>query len=452
MKITSSYKVACVKAGRITFQKTADIYQEAVSYLTGVYEEEWPVLSSIGKAPARKTAAERLVHSTENNIAKYDFDVRFPKFPSYLRRAAIAAALGAVSSYHSNYSNWVAGGCKGNAPKLTAKHNKLPCFYKENMSLWDDYAPEISLKLYTGSDWVWVSIKLRVTDVKYLKRYWHHVEPSAPTLERHYGKYYLRFAFKEDANLYDVNLVNGRICAVDLGLNTDAVCCILQPDGTVVARKFIDFPAEKDQLWRVLNRIRRKQREHGPQSVKDIWNYAKYLNDELARKIAAAITDFAVLHSAETMVFEYLDFKGKRGRGSKKQRLHMWRRNSIQECAAHKAHRCGIHVAHICPWGTSALAFDGSGKLQRNKDNHALAVFQGGKQYNCDLSASYNIGARYYVRELMKTLSESERSQLTAEDREFGRRTSTTLSTLWKLYPKWLELYKGMPAESVQPA
>lgn len=39
-----------------------------------------------------------------------------------------------------------------------------------------------------------------------------------------------------------------RICAVDLGLNTDAVCSIMTADGTVLARKFINFASEKDHL------------------------------------------------------------------------------------------------------------------------------------------------------------------------------------------------------------
>lgn len=33
--------------------------------------------------------------------------------------------------------------------------------------------------------------------------------------------------------------------AVALGLNTDAVCVIMDSHGTVVERRFIDFPAEK---------------------------------------------------------------------------------------------------------------------------------------------------------------------------------------------------------------
>lgn len=36
--------------------------------------------------------------------------------------------------------------------------------------------------------------------------------------------------------------------------------------------------------------------------------------------------------------------------------------------------------------------------------SYSLCRCQTGKQYNCDLNASYNIGARYDIRELLKTL------------------------------------------------
>ena len=91
------------------------------------------------------------------------------------------------------------------------------------------------------------------------------------------------------------------------------------------------------------------------------------------------------------IVFEYLEMKGKI-RGSRKQRLHMWRKRDVQKRCTHLAHRKGMRVSRVCAWNTSALAFDGSGKVERSAENHSLCRFSTGKQYNCDLSASYNIG------------------------------------------------------------
>lgn len=99
----------------------------------------------------------------------------------------------------------------------------------------------------------------------------------------------------------------------------------------------------------------------------------------------------------------------------------------------HKTHRCGIRISHICAWGTSKYAFDGSGTLKRDDKNRALATFQSGKRYNCDLSVSYNIGAHYFIRELLNPLPEKERSQLQAKVPGVERRTLCTLSTLQHL-------------------
>ena len=63
-----------------------------------------------------------------------------------------------------------------------------------------------------------------------------------------------------------------------------------------------------------------------------------------------------------------------------------------------------------------------------------LCVFKSGKQYNCDLSASYNIGARYFIREIQKSLPETERSVVEAKVPDIQRRTSCTLSTLINLH------------------
>ena len=55
-------------------------------------------------------------------------------------------------------------------------------------------------------------------------------------------------------------------------------------------------------------------------------------------------------------------------------------------------------------------------------------------RYNCDLSASYNIGARYFIRELLKPLPETERSLLEAKVPSVKRRTSCVYADLKELY------------------
>ncbi len=134
----------------------------------------------------------------------------------------------------------------------------------------------------------------------------------------------------------------------------------------------------------------------------------------MGRKIAGAISNYAEENHADVIVFEYLEMQGKIS-GKKKQKLHLWRKRDIQKRCEHQAHRKGMRVSRVCAWNTSRLAYDGSGSVSRDPKNHSICVFQTGKRYNCDLSASYNIGARYFIRELLKPLPVTERSLLEAK-------------------------------------
>ena len=82
-----------------------------------------------------------------------------------------------------------------------------------------------------------------------------------------------------------------------------------------------------------------------------------------------------------------------------KQKISLWRYRDINKKVERIAHRNGIHYSTICAKNTSKLAYDGSGSTIRgNKINkntpYSICKFKSGKLYNCDLNASYNIGAR----------------------------------------------------------
>ena len=115
----------------------------------------------------------------------------------------------------------------------------------------------------------------------------------------------------------------------------------------------------------------------------------------------------------------------------------MWRSNYVQSIVETKAHRLGIRISRVCAWGTSSLAFDGSGRVLRGRDaglgSYSLCRFENDKVYNCDLSASYNIGSRYYVREILKSLPARERLALEAKVPQAAKRSTCTLSTLINL-------------------
>ena len=429
MRTVSSYGVELRKQN-IPIRQTLDIYRSAVSCLIEIYAQIWDELAVITEPKKRFNTAEHLVHTTKKNQARFDFDLRFPKMPSYLRRAAIQHALGSVSSYKTRMELWKKTDQKGGRPKLVCDNHAMPVFYRDVMYREDTEEKDgACLKLYDGHDWKWFRVSLSHTDMEYLRKNWAGKKAAAPVLEKRHRKYFLRFSYTEEVTLSKTPVKDQLICSVDLGINTDAVCSIMRSDGTVLDRKFINFPSEKDRLSHVLGRIRRFQKEHASKQIGSRWAYAKRLNTELARKTARSIAEYAHENHADVIVFEYLEMKGKIS-GKKQQKLHLWKKREIQTMCEHKAHRYGIRVSRVCTWNTSRLAYDGSGPVSRDPKNHSLCVFQSGKQYNCDLSASYNIGARYWIREIIKTLPETERSSLEAKVPAVKRRTSCVYADL----------------------
>ena len=365
MQSISSYGVEINKQN-LPICHTLKVYRQAVSYLIRAYAQAWESLSTISSQQKRFNKAEHLVHGTKKNRAQFDFDHVFPKMPSYLRRSAIQHALGSVGSYKKRMELWEKGKLSGK-PKLVSENHAMPVFYRDVMYRKAEGEEDAAdLKLFDGHDWKWFRVKLKHTDLEYLRR------------------------------------------------------------------KFINFPSDKDRMYRVLGRISRFQRTCGSKQIQSRWSYARRMNKELAQKISSAITEYAGQNHADVIVFEHLEMSGKQS-GKRKQRLHLWKKQDIQNLCEHQAHRKGIRISRICAWNTSRLAYDGSGTVVRDPKNHSLCTFPTGKQYNCDLSAAYNIGARYFIRELLKPLPATERSLLEAKVPSVKRRTSCVYADLLQL-------------------
>ncbi|WP_050179669.1 zinc ribbon domain-containing protein [Domibacillus robiginosus] len=149
------------------------------------------------------------------------------------------------------------------------------------------------------------------------------------------------------------------------------------------------------------------------------------------------IIKFAAKHGCDVIVFEYLGRmkipKGFYGARKLRFKLYGWWKTGIQNKVEEMAHCLGMRISRINPRNTSALAFDGSGKVERNRKKD-LAVFSTGKVYHADLSASYNIGARYFIRAFQKSISATKWLSLQANVPELAIRTSQTLSSFISLH------------------
>ena len=429
MKITQSYGIK-IKGGYKAIKRTIVIFNEAVNYLITPIQENYDDIAKLESSLRKMNYVEKLVHNTRNNKAIYDFDDKFYKFPTYLRRSAITKAIGIVSSYMSQIEIWKANDCKGAMPKLDKGNHLTPCFYKDNM--FDHQNDKVYIKVYRNNDWVWQEIRLNNSDLKYIENKAPLDLWSAPVLEKKYGHYELRFTREFQVELSNSEISKQKVCAVDLGVTNDATVSVLDIHGTVLSRKFINCGKEKDSVTSALNRVASFQKEHGSHDTKRLWNIAKRRNLNLAHLIAHKIVDYAKENNCDVIVFEHLDTKGKK-KGSKKQKLSMWKHQDIQNTTERLAHSFGIRIARVCAWNTSKLAYDGSGVVLRGKKvsedtPYDVCKFQNGKTYNCDLSASYNIGARYFIKELIKIYP-----NIMTEVSDIGSGTSRTLSTLWNI-------------------
>lgn len=440
-----SYKIRLSKTEKKALEETADYYQSLVAYLVPVCLLEYENWKDLTQTESLNYM-EKQIHSTRGrknkkkgntppSKARYSvFDRKFYKCQSYYRRSALTDALGIVSAYKSLLSNWEADGQTGKKPTLRIRHNTLPTMYRGLMFRMQD--GRIQLKLRWQNDWKWFSFDYRKSDLRYIQKHFDFSEASAPTLERCGHGFALRFMFEKKH--LDLPEEVHRVCAVDLGMNTDAVCSVIEADGTIVARAFFNAPYEKDRLYRILNEIKQKQKQ-GNRSPKKLWRYACNYNNAIVCHTVSEILKFASEHNCQCVVAEHLNIRNRCLGGSLRQRFHMWKTRDITRRLETGAHKRGMRFSTVCAWGTSRLAYDGSGRVKRGKEvgekvPYGICRFATGKQYACDLSASYNIGARYLVRRALQNLSESERLAVSADIPEAAKRTMVTLSTLWKLH------------------
>ena len=438
MQVVGSYSVH-IRDDHEALKRTADLFSDAVSHLVHTALSNWNNLSDTDSSFARLRMMECIIHSSDGFVSSDSFDQKFPKFPSYYRRAAIMQALGIVSAYQSSLKNWEANGSKGEAPKLDSCKHRMPALYRGNTykPVIDEQTGEVmpyaaKIKVFRNHDWVWDTVRLSKTDVDYLDKRGRSGDISAPVLEKKHGCWKLRFAVTETVELSAKPVSEQKICAVDLGISTDAVCSVMDSKGTVLARKFIMRGREKDYLSNALHRVSVFQSLHGSHDSGRLWNIAKRRNRNLAHQIAREIVNFAIANECDAIVMEHLDAKGRK-RGSKKQKLAMWKHADIQETVESLAHHYGIRISHVNACGTSRLAYDGTGRVKRGREvsedtPYDVCVFKSGKIYNCDLSASYNIGGRYFIRGLLM-----ESPDLMTKVSGIGSGTQRTLADLWKI-------------------
>lgn len=456
MKIIRSdrWQLSPTSVQREDLERTEALYRAYIRALIGVIYTHWLDISS---ADSQCGAVEELIHKTRTNAnPRYlYFSLNFPKFPSYLRRAAIQAAIGQVSSFVTRYNQWQ-GGIRSRRdarpPRLNANTDLHIVLYQgQCIKFYENY---VEIKVYNGLDWV--SIKVEV-----VRRQERHLLPNSKALSPSL------ILSEHDTQLsvpFEVQPPKlgspERVCSVDLGINTTATASIVEPDGTVTARIFISCAADIDRRDKRLQSIRKKAHLTMGKTgklfkgfCKSIYRKARNINRQIAQSVSRQLVDWAIKHGASAIVFENL--KGWRPKGGKKgsnlcQRFHGWLHRLLVKLTEEKFEEVGGKTKFVFARGTSSYAFDGSGKVKRSEKNYSVATFSTGKTYNADLSVSYNIGARYWASTNKKLVRKNGSESVVGKSSRTEPRSPVSLSTLWLNEPKaWSKMPHLQPALSL---
>ncbi len=431
---TDKWSLSPTKYQLPVLEDTVAIYRDMVRRLISIVNLRWKEIATV---EAQQRYVEQLFHQTKDNpnpkFGKFfGLGTKLYKFPSYLRRAAINDAVGHVSSFHSRYYDWQGGKRKSTSakpPGLNTSCGVYPDLYKNQcIKVAADYS-NVEIKVYKNNDWSWETVKISSLSRRHLIP---GVKQLSPTLVVKNGAASLSVPYwipKVKSNQTD------RYCGTDLGINTTAVCSIVDESGMVHARQFIHDGKSLDKRDKHLFRISRKARltkKLHKGFAKAHYRKAANISKNLANQTAKQIINFAIRHNATTVVIENLRHwkpKGGKRKSTLKQRFHGWVKSAIADRLEQLGQEHGIKIVSVYARGTSSTAYDGSGKVRRDKDNYALGSFTSNKRYSIDLSASYNIAARHIAHKLKLA---TKHGKLLASQNSGSKPGSwASLSSLW---------------------
>ena len=433
MKIISSYKIKILNCSKI-FDDTFKIYKKAVSFFINVLDKEWVENNMEELSDFDKTALmDKLTNRTkQNRDVKYDFKEKFPSFPSNYRSSALQAAIGSYSSYFSSLKNWEKEDeeTRGQKPTMQSKRNLSPTLYKSMNNVYVRSSfNEARIKIYYNGVWQWKEFKLKEQNVRNIQKKVGDAKEDSPTLLKQGNRYFLSFPYEMSTKLETVKVKKQTIASVYLGIDPHATISIMNYKGEILARHFINYKDLQAKLVTSCNRIKKCQK-HGSIHMPYKWRHVNDINTEIARRVSKEIVEFASKYNFNVIVFEHINKNGKK-HSTNKQTLSLWRGREIQKLVEHKAHILGKRISTVNGYNSRYIAFDGTGKFEKPKNN--ITKFVSGKNYNIALNASYIIGARYFIRELTKENSKFKNKTKEELEELFGKSSDQTLDTLIKL-------------------
>ncbi|MBA3533063.1 MAG: transposase [Ardenticatenales bacterium] len=452
------------------YEATTTLYNQVVAFYFDLYQAQ-PGLLDLNQQEAL-TQAERLTHRTTANPAPLWplEEAMGADIPAMLRRAAINAARGAFQSFHSRYQRWQNEKAKFEAkgkrfahrppvPPRTFRFN--PPFYQGMFK--ERTATSIRVRLYSGTSWQWVKLHLRGEP---LPEGW---EAGSPSLVRRRGHLRLHTPLTKQIPTPSKALVQValnpslRICAIDLNLgDAQAVCTILQADGTEVATRYIrGGKSLHARRKRLLGKVARKRRQSGRLSEGEadnikLWQKIRAIDEAEAHRVSRRIVEVAQAHGATILVFEHLgNLKPQKGRYSRRgnEKRAYWLKGTIVQYSRYKAWEQGILTSRVSPHNTSRdCSGCGHSPVARYAADEAPLDYRPGaplylcpaclKRGNADHNAALNIGFRFFQR-AFRTLSKSLHSK--------GSGVPTVNLIAWQHFAAWQDRRSGsaLPAFSL---
>jgi hypothetical protein len=237
---TDVWSLSITKEQRNLALLTVAQYRHFLKPLVLIAYWNWDILSEL-TVKERVNMLEKLIHKTADNPQPkygwyFELSIRnhpsFRKFPSYLRRAAIQDAIGIVSSFVTRWSMWKNRERRHSydkPPKLTAMCNSYPALYKGQQIRYSDNFAFVDLKVWSGSDWIWI----KNIPVKKHGKNRHLTNGSkimSPSLIANKRGVHLSMPVDVEPTSLETSSF---VCAVDVGINTTATCSIVGKDGTV---------------------------------------------------------------------------------------------------------------------------------------------------------------------------------------------------------------------------
>src|SRR5258708_4868224 len=194
-------------------------------------------------------------------LPDWNFSKAFPDFPTRYRRSVIKDVIGKARGYLTTLLKWQRSGKKQGKPGVPTASNH-PTLYAGTFALeldaLDLRKSFVRLKVYTGSEWVWVQYPTRYNRYFEQRRAEEGWEQESPKLVL--GKQSAAIHFLQSKAIKARKIVESKrdpdlvTVAVDLNVKQRAVITVRQ-HGTIIQTRFVSDRGLDQPRFRHLGRI-----------------------------------------------------------------------------------------------------------------------------------------------------------------------------------------------------